>query len=1554
MCRVEERVYFSSEGHQTKFEDEFPCDKSRNGRLCSNVKRRSTEYYPNKGRVSHEDGAPPAPLNPPTPTGSGSYLVQQRPPTRRDGRRDGPKAIKPEIIIEFGSKKDRGKKYTSVSLNTARKRASLGATSSDVEIESDGSDASYVIRTGFPDAPVSPPGSSATDASRTYARKYAHSTASGSSNSASSQVPSLTWTSDGDDGASPHRRREGYPPTVVHNPSIPEDPSGSFVDRFTAPVISSRQADRDRLRQARREEARQQEQLDREVAGALAKEENVKQVRFELGRAEGRARERAENIFAQKEKQRAEEREQHRRQRTLSLLNEEVKGEGLPSGFPKDVPASGATRPTKLLTHSLGHLQGWLEANQDNPYPSTDTKRNLAQECGMTERQVTTWFTNARARQLGLEKGNSSYYNPRDGNRIISVNSSRDVPGYSTSRPSESPIGTAFPSGRVRSNSSRRTSFAQPNPPKVSDRTNTTQTYSSPPSARTRAPPPVSSPSNFNSRPGPARLQSFSLGNSPFSALSSRKPAIVDNPFAPTSATNVNQDLWDIRSKRDTLPTTHPTLANSNKKLQRKQTQDVPEDDNPGMLPKNFPSTPEMNLGDAWRKIVTELEVTDATPGPNRDYNPIEAEQLKVGVEGHVNHAEGKVEAQDIELKKENIWQSITSLNTREKEKGKMGSGATSGEELPPPLAEPRPRIDSVPETGPHRAMDSQNANDILKQHRQQNPVKSTYSMINVAKHQHASRITREYEEKKKDTEEQQQEPAKQETSRTLGSSGDSALLSSKEFVAEQFNPEQIALPTEQHTKENIRPPDDEHEQEAQEGQPLLKPSLTATTPDVSTAMMTGLLDAPLTVSSRRGPASRWATVQDFEQVLKEALKEAEEERMGKKDKEQVQFIDTESSYDQSKQDINTAQGDEINEHRAIWDRMNSAKIGSWLKREEEHDGGGENEPLDIVARPQTWRSVTGDQIAVSGVPVRSNPRKANEERHTPIGKPVSTNDERSPPSFATLRLSVPTLKDGDFSEPVEGPSLDNLVDDGLDKHIIEVLGIHKGSTDWIIGEKDVDTMGCGNTSGEAPQNTFLPSPDHELMFDASYKSIDDRRNGTRILPSNSQDDQLFEGTPSRRSPTLQSRPLSRSSLSDKDPEAPTHVEAPYLSPVLRCQMNQCSAEFSGENRATELDVHITLTHTLYMTEQPTMVPDITAHDTNVNLHQEESSKVVHPSSTGEIHWPSNQHVAFAADSDNESNGSSYANSVMSVATLASTATDFSINSKYSAIQIAEATKELIVILRDDGILVPLYKRAVADVSIGPERLLRNLRRFFKTYAEHLGKEAGDTLEFLASRLVQIKARAVAQHVLEKYDTRAEASLRLGQTEKHDESSDEDTETIPVDESVFGDLALFREFLVDSESFVTLRAQIASFILPRSAREEVMKAAEVFDRIDITSAHDKIEQVPPISNTCGRPQPYTRALQILRQAINDTLVAVDYLEPPLKLGFTRLRWQCVSTSHRYNLPPFASMPTSCHWRTLWLTLDRDVAIGSSAMCVNIARVVSQGWLNGCNYQWALE
>lgn len=85
--------------------------------------------------------------------------------------------------------------------------------------------------------------------------------------------------------------------------------------------------------------------------------------------------------------------------------------------------------------------------------------------------------------------------------------------------------------------------------------------------------------------------------------------------------------------------------------------------------------------------------------------------------------------------------------------------------------------------------------------------------------------------------------------------------------------------------RQSIRQWDEEREQDDQERQPSAEPSLKATTPDVQSSTVGALLDVP-GPTGRRSHASRWATELDIEAVIKESLKTAEEERMGKQDSE--------------------------------------------------------------------------------------------------------------------------------------------------------------------------------------------------------------------------------------------------------------------------------------------------------------------------------------------------------------------------------------------------------------------------------------------------------------------------------------------------------------------------------------------------------------------------------------------------------------------------------------------------------------------------------------------
>ncbi|KAF2824136.1 hypothetical protein CC86DRAFT_51040 [Ophiobolus disseminans] len=600
MCRVEERVYISADGHRSKFEDTFPCDKSRKGRLCADVKKRTTEYYPKKGSIARSDT--PSPINPPTPTGSGAYIVQPRRPSSSGGRpstRDGQKALKPEIIIEFGGSKSKGKKYPSVSVSTkAYKRSSLGASSNDdmIAVDSPGSDVSNTVHTGFIEAPLAPYGhSDGYGATPAVPHSYHHRhTSSTSSYTGSSRTPSLYITSDPELESTTTTRNTRLPP-AIHNPSntfAPSSPSksranaGTSSNSYNTTVITphgveSRTADgylthdyqdmgdrsassrassgasgksrrgKEPERTGRRkdDERKRQEELAREVAESLA-QENKKQVRFEVGRAESRATERAENLLAQKEKDRAAVREEARQREQQQRDDEAARERKRERERSKIVPSnstvkrqSGSRRGSMTMTRAeRDEQQRLLAADLDRM--QNETRAAEARE--QAERAAT----------LRQQQQDTSYYNPRTGGMPSS--SSGLVRRDSQSRRNSFTSEVRPNLGRSNSHS-RRTSIIQPNPPQIN--TQVAQTgYARPPSARTHQPPPVSFPSNFNNnttRPPSARRPSFSSQELPFTAPSARgSGSSMDNPFAaPLSPpTIIHQDPWDARSMVDALP----------------------------------------------------------------------------------------------------------------------------------------------------------------------------------------------------------------------------------------------------------------------------------------------------------------------------------------------------------------------------------------------------------------------------------------------------------------------------------------------------------------------------------------------------------------------------------------------------------------------------------------------------------------------------------------------------------------------------------------------------------------------------------------------------------------------------------------------------------------------------------------------------------------------------------------------------------------------------------------------------------------------------------------
>ncbi|KAF1913388.1 hypothetical protein BDU57DRAFT_597734 [Ampelomyces quisqualis] len=562
MCRVEERVYISAEGHRSKFEDTFPCDKARGGRLCANVKKRTTEYYPKKAIAPRNDT--PSPINPPTPTGPGTYLVQQRRPSSSSGQpvsRDRPKSI----VIEFGAKNTRGSKY-------AEKRTSLGASSGeDVAIESPSSDASHTVRTGYPDTRLPPHAAgfvhlNTYNTTPTISHGYHHRhTSSSSSYTGSSRTPSLYVTSD-PDYDSPTNTTSTRPAPTIHNSTSAGTSSAiynlavvtphgyqDYAVRSGSSYASSGTSGRSRkgkdpknTHRKRDSDCQRHEEMDCED-DARAKEENIKQVRFELNRAESRTKERNETLIAVKEKQCADDREEARRHKGKEREREREEQAVKSRGKQKPVTSSSSSKlPAESRRGSMSHTM--------TPAQQEEHRRLLAAELGHVQgesRATEAREQQERAALLLQEQEKSSYWSPRAGS---SMHNNTGLIRRDSLSHRGNVSNDARPVMHSRSNN-RRASISQPNPPSLN--TLVPQASGQTRSTRTHAPPPVSFPVNFNPR---ARRPSFTSQDPTF-AGSNRLSGSFENPFTPVvpapltqSAVTIHQDPWDARNMRQALP----------------------------------------------------------------------------------------------------------------------------------------------------------------------------------------------------------------------------------------------------------------------------------------------------------------------------------------------------------------------------------------------------------------------------------------------------------------------------------------------------------------------------------------------------------------------------------------------------------------------------------------------------------------------------------------------------------------------------------------------------------------------------------------------------------------------------------------------------------------------------------------------------------------------------------------------------------------------------------------------------------------------------------------
>jgi hypothetical protein len=233
--------------------------------------------------------------------------------------------------------------------------------------------------------------------------------------------------------------------------------------------------------------------------------------------------------------------------------------------------------------------------------------------------------------------------------------------------------------------------------------------------------------------------------------------------------------------------------------------------------------------------------------------------------------------------------------------------------------------------------------------------------------------------------------------------------------------------------------------------------------------------------------------------------------------------------------------------------------------------------------------------------------------------------------------------------------------------------------------------------------------------------------------------------------------------------------------------------------------------------------------------------------------------------------------------------------------------------------MLPLYKTALASPAIGPERLQRNLRRLFRAYSEQLKGEATDQLEYLSARLVAMESRGLAESIVAKFRSGPVQSRATEHGEQSD-SSDGEGDTRPVSEGALADLSTFRRFLVESQAFQTLQAQLQAFVAPK-----------LLEPISEHFHDDKASRIPGGSmSRCVKPStrenfrngtwhlwrreaaetayaclcnsyglPTTMLLLFLLMDLvflttDETLVNFGLLEPPLHPAKIRLRWSSVS------------------------------------------------------------
>lgn len=323
-------------------------------------------------------------------------------------------------------------------------------------------------------------------------------------------------------------------------------------------------------------------------------------------------------------------------------------------------------------------------------------------------------------------------------------------------------------------------------------------------------------------------------------------------------------------------------------------------------------------------------------------------------------------------------------------------------------------------------------------------------------------------------------------------------------------------------------------------------------------------------------------------------------------------------------------------------------------------------------------------------------------------------------------------------------------------------------------------------------------------------------------------------------------------------------------------------------------------------------VQDLRRQESDLSLHASDHNQASPTRSLLQGHesdnedtavWPMTAPTCSQYDDSDRESIVSQVDSIFSVASLASTASAFSAASGYSAAQIESATRELLRVFLENEVLNGLYKIAILRMDVGPERLQRNIRRLLKLYARNLQSEAVQDLEKLAARLVQLKSAYVAHSIIQQFEVRssvaAEAApqpIAAGHQSQIDSSDEEDEvdeeEVTPddaIDEDLIKDLIAFRKFLVEGAAFGIFQKQLEAFIYPKAVTSN-----RNTDQDEVALLQESTSDLMSTNEPGVEPQDCSSLLTKSLKACMSVVVAFGCLEPPLELGWVRLRWICVS------------------------------------------------------------